>query len=368
MSPPPRMKPRSYRAAALGFAMMVAAPTALAGAYYHLVAADRYVAEIRYSVRGGAISPDAGSGALQGGGGLIVAGDSFILADYIRSARAMLDVEAQAPLREMLARDGGDPIRRFDPRMPTEDLVDFWTAAVSPRFDAVTGITTVSVALFTPQDAEAVAQVLIDQLRRVVDSLSSKARTEMLRYVEDEFARATADLDAARAAIETFRRTNRIITPDEEVTIGSTIIGNLTRQIADNRVALRSLRERAPNSPRIPVFEGEIASLEAQLLAEIARRSEATDGAALPEQLTSFDELQNAFEIARDNYVSTLRLKQQAEAAAALGQAQLVVFVPPHAPDIAVRPRRWVETLKVFGVAFAVWLIGRIFLASLSTQ
>jgi capsular polysaccharide transport system permease protein len=365
------LRSRSFVGAALGFVAMVAVPTLLGALYYYGIAADRYVTEFRYSVRGGAMMQDGGGGGgvLGGGGALIFAGDSFVLEDYLASAQALLDVETHAPVRDWLGRDGGDPIRGYRPDLPLEDLVEYWIAAIDPRFDAVTGITTVSVTMFTPEDARRVGAALVEELTRIVDSLSRQARTQMLDYVNAEFESAAADLQAAREAIEAFRRTNRMISPDEEVTIGSSIMATLNNQLTERTVELRALRERAPNSPRIPALEGEIASLQAQLAQELEQRGGSGErGPALPAQLTSFDELQNAYAIARDTYVSTLRLKQEAEAAATLGQAELVVFVPPRRADVSTAPRRAVETLKLFGVAFAIWLILRIFLASLRTQ
>jgi Capsule polysaccharide export protein len=111
------IRSRSYLGAVLGFGLMVAAPTALAGLYYHFVAADRYVTEFRYSVRGGAMMQDGGGGGiLGGGGGLIFAGDSFVLEDYLISAQALLDVEQRVPVRDWLAKDGGGSRARLRSR------------------------------------------------------------------------------------------------------------------------------------------------------------------------------------------------------------------------------------------------------------
>ena len=370
MTAAPTLAPRSYRGPVLGFLAMVVAPVTLAAVYYYGVAADRYVTEFRYSVRGGAAlqQEDRGpGGAIGSSAALVFASDSFVLEDYLTSGEAFVNVEARLPLREMLDRDGGDPIRRFDPNAPVEELIDFWRAAVAPRFDAITGVTSVEVALFAPEDAEQVAQALVAELRRIVDSLSAEARAEMLRYVNAEFDRAAGDLERARREIETFRRANQVISPTEQVTIGADIIGALSSQLAQRTVELRSLRRQAPNAPRIPALEREIRSIEEQLELEIARRG-GEDGAALPSQLTSFDELENAYLIARDTYVSTLQLKQAAEANATLGQAELVVFVPPRAATMSTVPDRPLELLKVFAIAFMTWLVLRILLASLSTQ
>ncbi len=360
------LRPRSYRRAVLGFVLAVVLPTLLAAAYYGIVAADRYVTEFRYSVRGGAIMPGGEGGGVHGGAALVFAADSFVLENYLRSLAAIADLEEALPLRRMLAQDGGDFVRRFDPSAPVEELLPFWRAAVAPRFDVFTGITTVEVALFSPEDSNAVAQALVLQLRRIVDGLSAEARNEMLAYVQREFERAAADLDAVRERIEAFRRANQIITPTEQVAIGADIIAALSARLSANRVELRTLRQQTPNSPRIAALDRENRSLEDQLAAEFARRS-GEAGAALPTQITSFDALENDHQVARETYVAALQLRQQAEAFATLGRPELVVFVPPRPAMTAILPKRATEIAIVFAVSFAVWLIGRILWASLTS-
>lgn len=367
------LKPRPVLGALLGFAAAVLLPVALAAGYFYGIAADRYVTEIRYSVRSGAAmqrGEDSVGGALGSGAALVFASDSFVLANYLRSREALLNVESVLPIREMLARDGGDPLRRFDINAPVEEVLPFWRAAVAPRFDALTGITTVEVTLFTAEDAEAVGVALVRELRRIVDSLSAEARAEMLAYVNSEFSAAARNLDSARDAIEAFRRANRVITPTEQVAIGAEIISALSSRLAERLIEMRSLRQQTPNSPRISAIQRDIRSIEEQLRIEIARRGgEENDGAdALPGQLASFEELESRYQIARDMYISTLQLRQSAEANAALGRAELVVFVPPRGAVTATQPDRAMEVLQVFVAALLLWVIVRILLASFRTQ
>ena len=364
---------RSWRGPLLGLLASVLLPTALAGWYYYGIAADRYVTEFRFSVRGGALtqqSDEGLGGALGGSGALVYAGDSFVLSDYLHSLEAMESIERSLPLREMLGRDGGDPLRRFDPDAPAEDLEAFWRNAVRPRFDVVRGITTVEVSLFEPTDSLRVAEALVENLREIVDGLSGNARLELLAFANAEYERVSTELERARAAIEAFRRENRLITPTEQVSIGAEIIGALSSRLAEKHVELRSLIEQSPSSPRIAVVSREIESLQEQLEAEVSQRAgqaEAADADALPSQLTSFDELENAYLIARDTYVATVQLRQQAEAAAALRRAELVVFVPPRLAKSAIEPNRPLALLKVFGATLALWVIGRVLWASFRT-
>lgn len=361
------LKPRSFISTLVGFLMFVVLPTTAVAYYWWGVAADRYVTEFRYSVRGGAMNPEGGSGGgvLGGGAGaLVYAADSFILEDYLSSVTAFRDAAEHVPVREMLGKDGDDPVRGYDPDAPIEDLIGYWRRAVTANFDAITGITTVTVSLFTPEDSRMLGEQLVTELDRVVDELSRDARERMLRYVNGEVERAAAELDEARQELEAFRRENNIISPVEEATIGTTIIGALSEELAKRRVELRSLLSRSPANPRIDSLREQIAAIEAQLREENRQRG-SDDERALPRTLTNFDELQSTYEIAREQFVNTLRLKQEAEAAATLSQSQLVVFVPPRQAAQATEPERILMTAKIAAIILVAWIVARIFLASL---
>lgn len=368
-SGPSALPRRSPWPATLGFLVCVAAPTLLAATYWWGIAADRYVTEIRYSVRGGATlsDPEGKGGVLGGSGALVYAADSFVLEDYVSSVAALKDLDERVALRAMLGRDGDDPIRRYDPDAPLEDLLTYWEGATDVYFDATTGITTLTVSMFTPEDAEAAGEALVAELKAMIDGLSAESRQQMLQYIYTELDFAREALDTTRADIEAFRRSNQVISPADDATLGSTIIATLTQRLADRRVELRALIDRTPGSPRIPVLRNEIEALDAQLRSEIERRGggEAQTAQSLPSQLSNYEELQSAYEIARETYVNTVKLKQQAEAYATLGQAELVVFVQPRAPTLSTAPNRLLETAKVFGLTLAVWLIARILLASI---
>lgn len=362
-----RLKKPSYLLALVSLVLMVGIPTAAASLYYYLIAADRYVTEIRYSIRGGgAIEQSGGGGLVDASAALAFAADSFILEAYLNSVQSVADIERVLPIRQMLGRDGDDPLRRYDPDAPIERIVDFWRGVVTTRFDAITGITTLSIALYDPKDALQVGEALLERLGAVVDSLSERARNETLRYINSEFTEASAALERARRDIEDFRLANRMISPDEQVDIAFDIIGTLSSRLSDQRVQLRGLLESAPNSPRIAGLRSEIRALEEQLVDEIARRGDSGQGPALTRQLTSFDELMSTYEIAKDSYISALSLRQQAQAAVVLSKAELVVFVKPREATVSTEPRRFIEVLKIFGIALAVWIAGRVFMASLT--
>ncbi|MEM6487044.1 MAG: hypothetical protein AAF677_02045 [Pseudomonadota bacterium] len=366
--PPPSVTRRRHGWAVLGFMLFVALPTGLSAWYWYSLAADRYVSSLRYAIRGGpglesADAPLGGASAV----GLAAGGaDGFILEDYLRSPAALAALEARLPLRAMLARDGDDPVRRYDPAMAPERLLGFWNAALDLRFDVLTGVTEVDVALFRAQDSEAVAKVLVTLLQALVDSLSERQRGDMLAYVEGEFAIAEAQLQRSLDAIEAFRRRTRTVSPTEEAELNTATIAQLTAEATGLAVRLRTLIETVPNSPQIPRLREQVQSLEAQIASTRATVGGRSDE-ALPDQLTDFERLKNEYQIALDSYVATLALRQQAQASAALARAHLVVFVPPQAAKMATGPDRLEAVLTVATISLLGWVVCRILIASLGT-
>jgi capsular polysaccharide transport system permease protein len=230
----------------------------------------------------------------------------------------------------------------------------------------LTGITALEVRLFRPEDSQAVAEALVGMLRALVASLSERARAETLAYVDAEFEAADRRLAEALDAIERFRRRTRTVSPTEEAALNSATIARLTEQLTELRVRLRTLVDTVPNSPQIPRLAERIESLEAQIATTRATVGGAAES-ALPEHLTAFERLRNEYQVALDAYVATLGLRQQARASATLGRAHLVVFVPPREAVTATAPERAREVATVAAVAFALWVIGRVLLASLRT-
>jgi len=362
------LKKRSFLGPILGLLLMVGVPAAIAAYYYYSIAVDRYVSEFRYSVRGGAMMQNNGdiAGAIGGSASLVFAADSFVLEDYLVSVQAFEDIEKKLPLREMLSKDGGDPVRNYKPDLPAEEMLSFWERAVDVQFDAITGITTARISFFAPEDSLAVANALVAELQEIVDGLTREARDDMLAYVNSEYALADAALNDAREAIEEFRRANRTFSPDEEVSIDSGIISDLRGLISAKEVELATMRQQAPNSPSIRLIQEEIASLNRQLAGVYASRDGTGEG-AFATNLSEFEELQTQYELARDTFIQTQNLRQQAETNATLNQAQLVVFVQPRTPTKSIDPDRLWEVGLVTVFAFLIWVIVRVFMASLAT-
>lgn len=365
-----RMRRRTYLWPLFGFLLFAVGPAAVSAYYYYAVAADRYVSEFRFAVRAGAAASAGGAGDTVGrsmgqASALLAFGDSFILEDFLTSAEALRQVEAALPLRAILDRDGGDPVRRYDPDMPPEDLLDYWRAAVDIGFDVATGITTVTVKTFRPEDSQAIADRLQRVMQQLIRDLSTPASAEFLAHAQRELEEAEGLLRDRRSALETFRRENTTIGGQEE----GTLILQQISQLEAQRSILQVDIDRLPSaSPRIPTLQSQVASLNREiekLRGQIAQND--GDGLPISEVLNETERLKADLEIALQTFINAKQILQGAEAQATLSQTQMITYVPPTLPTVSTAPVRWLEVLTIFGIAFGIWVISRILLASLRT-
>jgi capsular polysaccharide transport system permease protein len=87
-------------------------PTLVAGIYYFAVAADQYASEARFAVRSNEAQGADMLGMLSGMPRATVVSDSYIVADYIRSAEMVAELERRIAFRNVYAHPEADFLTR----------------------------------------------------------------------------------------------------------------------------------------------------------------------------------------------------------------------------------------------------------------
>ena len=91
-------------------------------------------------------------GGLTGGGGLQQTQDLQIIVEYARSRSMVENIENDINLRQIFSREGIDHISRFNPNKPIEALVRYWRKRVDTHYERMSGIITLEVRAFTPEE------------------------------------------------------------------------------------------------------------------------------------------------------------------------------------------------------------------------
>jgi capsular polysaccharide transport system permease protein len=352
----------------LSFLLAVALPTALAAAYYLLLAADQYVAELRFGLR--SADPPRGdpTAFLQGGAAASRLGlDSYVVVQYIGSRAAVDDLSRTLDLRAIFSVPQADFLARLRLPVPVEDLVAYWRNQIDAFFDATDGTIVVRARAFDPTDALALARGILAASERLVNDLSARARRDALRDCEDEVRRAEQRLSRALAQLRQFRDREGVIDPRKTAEATTALAGRLRDELVRTGSELSALKETMQDDAApLKLLEARMRALEAQ---RRAVESEVTDGEqsrkeALSRIMGAYEQLESERSFAETAYRHALESLDRARLDAARQHLYVADFVPPSLPEKPLYPRRLRSLGIVFLIAFATWAVGGLVIRS----
>lgn len=341
----PRRRPRVPL-----WVLMVAVPTAVAAFYYYVLAAPIYVSEARYVVRAPSQTEPSGLSALLGNTGLVQSGsDAFAVHEYIMSRNAVADLQRDHNLRAILSRPGADLFARF-PRPfekdNSETLYRAYRRFVSVGYDATTGISTLQVRAFRPQDARVLADALLARGEVVVNTLNRQAERDAINQSQEEVLDAQTRVAQAQAALTGFRNRERIIDPARSSAAGLELTSRLTAELATLRAERAALAAAAPQSPQLPGLDDRIAAYQREINAQESRVAGQTN--SLAPKIAEYERLTLERDFMGRVLTSAVSSLETARIEARRKRLYLQRIVNPVAADAPILPRRTRSVLVVF--------------------
>lgn len=346
------------------FSLFVLLPTLLAGIYFFLVATPQYVSEARYTIRSqGAAGSGGGLASLLGarGGGGTATEDENAVAAHLLSHDAVRALRERIDLIEVFRPSFADPISRLWWANPSaERLLDHFRAQVRVVPDAYTGITTLTVRTYRPEDSLAIARMLLELGERMVVEINQRVLNETLRASREEVERAERRVAAAQQAITAFRQRERALNPARSAEIAVATIGGLEAEATRLRAELQQLQQVArPGALQVQNLRERIAAIEAQIQEERRRLADAEQG--VTQQMAGFDRLQLELDLANRVLAAAVAGLEAATTNAQSQQVFLQRVVEPNLAERSLYPRPLLFTLYVFGglslVYGLVWLL-----------
>ncbi|MFN4102405.1 MAG: sugar transporter, partial [Pararhodobacter sp.] len=178
--------------------------------------------------------------------------------------------DARLDLKAMYSKAWpADPVFAFNPAGTIEDLLAYWNLAVSVAYDGASGLLTLRVLAFDPDDAQAIAQAIFEESSLMINDLTAIAREDATRYARAELDRAVARLTEARQVLTDFRLRTRIVDPQADIQGQMGLLNTLQAQLAAALIELDLIRETArPGDPRVLQAERRIAVIEVRIAEE----------------------------------------------------------------------------------------------------
>jgi len=372
LEPTPPPKPWLVRLLRKPFFLLVILPSLVTAFYFYGIAAPQYVSEARFIVNsrgsdGGAQAAAiraAGAGLLGGLGGGMSGGEANSIRNFLTSLDAVMQAHESLDLVELWRRPEADFLARLWFTEP-ERIARFYNHMVNVTLDPMTGVTTLKVRSFRPEDSKELTETLLLAAETLVNRLSERARGDTLRMAQNEVEIAERRVQESSTALIRFREQQRELDSAGAVQAAVVLRGQFEGSLAQARAELTErLQFMRPDNPALQATRNRIEALERQIAAERARHTDTTStlgGAILVSQLAEYERLMLEREFSNKQLASATASLEVARVEAQRQQLYLSRIVQPNLAVYALYPRSFTTTASILlGLAIAYgigWLL-----------
>ena len=349
---PARMRERHWGLVAL-FLLLVALPVAGYGWYLYTLAVDQYESDVGFGSRTEDTTSTFSFLGLLGGSGASSASDMDVVNQFIISQELVTRIDKQLNLRKLYAKPAKDWLAAFPADGSVEDLVDYWQKMVVINFDRSTGLMTLKVFAFDPQDATNIATAILAESTSIINELSQTAQDDSTRYSRESLTKAEARMSETQNALTAFQLKHHIVDPSVQVGGTAQVVGSLITQLASAEVDLDMLSGTVPDSdPRIAQLKRRIDVIQKRMDAEQSKVGGITDpnAAGFAKLTIDYQNLQMAQDFAQKAYLTSLGAYDQAVDSAEHKTRYLATYLQPTVAETSTAPNR---PLRIFLLAMA---------------
>ena len=274
--------------------------------------------------------------------------------------------EKQVDLRGLFNRPEADFLSRYpnlvyDSR--TEEFYKYYQTRVGILYDTTTGVTTLMVKAFRPEDAQQVASLLLREGESLVNRLNERAHENAVHEAQVDVELAERRVTAAQDDLLAYR--SREILLDPAKTSGALLEtqARLQGELSASRTRLAELERASPGSPLRSNLESHIDALNAQIAA-LGGRLAGGDNAMAP-KLSEYEQLMLKRDFADKELASAMGSLEAARAESRRQSTYLDRVVEPNLPDKAEYPKRARNVLIVLLSCAMAYAIGKLLYAGL---
>lgn len=344
-------------------------PMALGVTYYYKYASKQYQAVAHFTIEKNGKEQTDPLGALTGvPGNVSSTRDALIIKDFIESREVIERTRDDFDIEQLYARADKDWLSRLEQDSSIEDIVEYWRTKVSVEFDSNSGIITLGVMAFEPEEAVTIINAILTESEALVNNLSEKSRQDSLKFAREELKKAENKLKFVRTQVREFREKEQALSPEKNAESKLTLVEELEADRARSEAELQSLRLELPeNSPKITVAKYKVAALKQQVDKErerSARSNGSKDQDTMSSIISQYEELITEQGFAEKSYAAALLNIETARIDATRKQRYLTMIVYPKLPEDPTKPNQPNDYLVLFFSCLLLWGIMSLIIAS----
>ncbi|MBW0365451.1 hypothetical protein [Ensifer adhaerens] len=323
------------------FLLIFALPTAVA-VVYATIASGRYVSEAQFIVRGVNTTQAGALSSLLRTFGLSRSNDdSYAIESYIVSREGLKNLNEVIDVGEVYSRSEADLLTRYRGYFggeTFEGLFKYYRNQLEIIRDFETGITTLTVSAYRPEDAQNIAKALLRLGEARVNEMNERSRQDLIAVAQETLREYEERLLMSQLDLTRFRTAELNVDLEKAAAGRIELVTNLYKQLAEEEVKLHQLQENAPTSPSLSNQNRMVEALRQQT--EVERQKIAGSDDGLATQLGAYEQLILKKTMMENAYEAATRSLDQAREEARRKQIYLEPIVSPNLPDDPTEPRR----------------------------
>ncbi len=345
------------------FVLIVAVPDLVVSVYNGLVASDQYVAEAKFTVSSGAIPKMDGLGSVTGVPPILIVQDIQVVTNYIHSRPMVEQLERTVGLRDAYTSPSIDWWARFRKDKPIEKFTDYWKSTSSASIAMPSGIVTLTVRAFNPEDAKRIADAVVAQSENLINELNDRMRQDTVQASERDMQQAANDLGRARMQMQYERNAEGLIDVGQTSKAVAELISELEGQYLqaqqEYETQLHYVSKDAPQmrvlKSRMTAMQSQLEQMRAQLTTNTDKSVSAVTDKALSGKMTKFADLDLEERIAEKRYALSVAAVQTARMISERRMLYLHEIAAPALPQESKYPNRWLSVGMTFLASLIAW-------------
>lgn len=342
-----------------GFFCVVLVPTLLTAIYYATYATPQYVSEAQFIVQGQKNQSNIMlSGLLEAGNGTSASEDTYAVQDYVVSRDAAKWLIKNEGLKEVFSKKNADIFSKF-PNFYSgktfEHFFSFYKRHVIADLDTTSGVSTIQVRTFDPNDSQRIASALVKESENLINKMNNRQRENTISASLKEYNASYLELNNLNNKISSFRNEISMINPNSQSAILIKSISALQDSLIETRIQIDQMQTETPNNPLIKVYNKREEVLKNQIF-YLEKKITGSDSSFVP-KINNYEKLIfNRKILEKSVSIAAINLSS-AKAEADKKLLYLNEITQPNLPDYASYPKSIPNTIVVFLTMLGIYIM-----------
>jgi len=322
------------------FIIIVIIPIFMLLFYYLFIATDKFVSESKVTIKQTGQQPSSFNIGFLSLGSPLAREDAMFLKEYILSYDMLDYLERKLGLRNLYQSKEIDFFQRLSSDATQEEFLKYYRKnIVKVMFDDVSGILTIKVFAFSPEDAKRINEAILEQCERYINAISHKIAREQMNFIEQELSYANQKMQIAKNNLIKFQNTYKVMDPTQEAQAKVALISQLEAQLTNQEAQLKTLLTYLKeDSFQVQALKNQIKALREQIEKEKAKM--VGGDTKLNKLALEYLKLKLDADFAADVYKATLSAFETTRVEASRKLKNLVIIASPNLPEEALYPRK----------------------------